>query len=265
MIWRTQAPIRLNINGVSLEGACWGPAPNLAPTLVLLHEGLGSLGLWRDFPQALAARTGWGVFAYSRCGYGQSDPAPLPRPLDFMTREALDILPGVLSQLGVQNVALLGHSDGASIAAIYAGACNDRRLCGLGLLAPHFFTEPRGLAAIRDARQAFEQTELGERMARHHLDAAATFYGWNDVWLDPDFAAWNIKRFLLNITVPVLALQGCDDQYGTLAQIDTLDQNLPAATALTRIVLDDCQHAPQFEQPERTLTNIARYLHNIAL
>ncbi|NOX41825.1 MAG: alpha/beta hydrolase [Alphaproteobacteria bacterium] len=265
MIWRTDDPVRLEIDGVSLEAACWGPPPSDAPTLVLLHEGLGCLGLWRDFPSELSARTGWGVFAYSRRGYGQSDPTPSPRPLNFMTREALEVLPQVLNQVGAQNTLLLGHSDGASIAAIYAGETEDRRLCGLGLLAPHFFTEPVGLASIRAARQAFKHTDLPARMARHHQDATQTFYGWNDVWLHPDFATWNIENCLTKITVPVLALQGRDDQYGSLAQIDALSQNLPPATTLKQVILDDCRHAPQLEQPLRTLEEIVKFTVSLAL
>lgn len=255
--WATDGPVWLSVAGARLEGRCWGPKPGDAPTLVLLHEGLGSVSLWRDFPGALAAATGCGVFAYSRRGYGQSDPNNLPLPIDYMTREALDVLPHVLDAIGFQRGILLGHSDGASIAAIYAGEVQDARLEGLILMAPHFFTELGGLASIIEAGVAFATTDLKTRMARHHKDPDNAFNGWNGAWLNPDFEAWNIEACIPGIKVPVLAIQGLDDQYGTLAQLDALSADL--LPPLERLELAKCRHAPHFEQPEQTRAGIKAF------
>jgi len=256
--WTPGEQIWLDVDDTRLEGRCWGPKPPEAPTIVLLHEGLGSVSLWRDFPKVLSDATGYGVFAYSRQGYGQSDPARLPRRIDYMTTEAVDVLPRVLDQIGVERCILLGHSDGASIAAIYAGSAEDNRVRGLCLMAPHFFTEPGGLASIVKAKQAYETTDLRDRMARHHKNVDNAFRGWNGAWLNPAFAAWNIEDSIDDIHVPVLAIQGLDDQYGTLAQLDALEARLSAP--LERVELTECQHAPQFEQPQKTLTAIAEFL-----
>lgn len=259
--WQTDGTVWLTINDVRLEGRCWGPPPDAAPTLVMLHEGLGSVSLWRDFPADLAALTDCGVFAYSRQGYGQSDPNALPLPIDYMTREALQVLPLVLDAIAFRRGMLLGHSDGASIAAIHAGHVADPRLDGLILMAPHFFTEPGGLASIAEAGRAFANTDLKVRMARHHKDPENAFRGWNGAWLDPDFKAWNITDAIPGIKVPVLAIQGLDDQYGTLAQLDALSAGL--SPPLERLELADCRHAPHFEQPERTRAGIAAFVGGI--
>lgn len=260
-MWQTAEPVWLEVNDVRLEGRCWGPEPEEAPTIVLLHEGLGSVSLWRDFPEALVEATGLGVFAYSRQGYGQSDLSELPLPIDYMSREALNILPHVLDQVGVRQGLLLGHSDGASIAAIYAGTISDPRLQGIVLLAPHFFTEPEGLHSIAEARIAFETTDLAQRMARHHRDPANTFGGWNGAWLDPRFEAWNIEQVIKGINVPVLAIQGLDDQYGTLAQLDSLARRL--ITPLKRIELPNCRHSPQFEARDATLAGVKKFTETL--
>ncbi len=261
--WQTDETLFLGIAGKRIEARCWGPPPEKAPTLVLLHEGLGCVSLWRDFPQMLGQRTGCGVFAYSRAGYGQSDPAELPRPIDYMSREAGDVLPGVLTQIGLQSGCLIGHSDGASIAAIYAGQTDDSRIKGLCLIAPHFFAEPCGLASITEAKTAFETTDLKMRLARHHADPENAFWGWNRAWLDPNFRQWNIEEVIADISHPVLAIQGREDQYGTLAQIERLENGL--TTPFESLILNDCHHAPQFEQPDPTIEAIAafigRYLH----
>lgn len=258
MEWAPGRQLTIGIDGTTLEARVWGPPPDVAPTLVLLHEGLGSVSLWRGFPEALATETGWGVFAYSRAGYGQSDPANLPRPIDYMTCEAQEILPLVLDGFGFEKGVLLGHSDGASIAAIHAGTVADRRVRGIVLMAPHFFTEPQGLASIASAKTAYESTDLAARMARHHRNPDNTFYGWNDAWLNPEFAAWNIEDCIRGIACPVLAIQGLDDQYGTMAQIDALAAG--TAGAFTRLDMQGCQHAPHLEQPERTLAAVAAFV-----
>jgi pimeloyl-ACP methyl ester carboxylesterase len=247
----------LTAGGKRLEYRCWGPGPEAAPTVVLLHEGLGCLALWRDFPEKLAQRTGWGVMAFSRAGYGQSDPAEVPRPLDYMTREAHEVLPQVLDAVGFRRGVLMGHSDGATIAAEYAGGIEDFRVRGLILMAPHFFTEDMGLAEIARAKEAFDKGDLKDRMAKYHRDAEATFRGWNDAWLDPKFRDWNVAEVIDYLRVPALAIQGRDDPYGTLAQIEELETR--AYSPVDTLVLDDCQHAPHLEQPEAVLAEVAEF------
>ena len=182
----------LSAGGTRLEYACWGPAPDQAPTIVLLHEGLGCVALWRDFPAKLAKATGMGVLAYSRAGYGQSDGKPLPWSINYMTDEAVEVLPLVLDAIGFRSGILMGHSDGASIASIYCGSVEDMRVRGLIVMAPHYFTEPMGLAAIAQAKVAYDQGDLKPRLAKYHKDVDNAFRGWNNSWLNPDFEAWNI-------------------------------------------------------------------------
>jgi pimeloyl-ACP methyl ester carboxylesterase len=257
MAWLPGETIRVKAGGATLEGCALGPPPGKAPTLVLLHEGLGSLGLWRDFPEKLAQATGCGVFTYSRRGYGQSDPVEVPRPLDYMTREAIDVLPGVLDAIGFQHGLLVGHSDGASIAALYAGGVQDHRVRGIVLMAPHFFTEPAGLASIARTRDAYQTGDLRARMAKYHADVDGAFWGWNKAWLDPGFESWNIEDAIAYIRVPVLAIQGRNDQYGTLAQIRALEDGL--YSPLDVEILDRCGHSPFIDQPEPTLAAIADF------
>jgi len=255
--WRDGAATTLTVNGKTLEAVCHGPPPGEAPTLVLLHEGLGCVALWRDFPKRLAEATGFGVFAWSRAGYGQSDPVDLPRPLDYMTREALDVLPGVLDTIGFRHGILLGHSDGASIAAIYAGNVEDHRVRGLVLMAPHFFTEIDGLQSIAEAKVAYESGDLRSRLARYHKDVDNAFRGWNDAWLDPGFRCWNIAEAIDYLRIPVLAIQGADDQYGTLAQIEEIESRIYSPVDVE--ILADCRHSPFLEQPEKTLQAISEF------
>ncbi len=248
-------------DGKRLEAVAYGPPPNQAPTIVMLHEGLGCVALWRDFPQSLAAATGHGVFAYSRAGYGGSDPVDLPRPLDYMSREARFSLPAVLEAIGFERGILLGHSDGASIAAIYAGEHADDRIKGLLLIAPHLFTEAPGLASIAEARRAYETGDLRARLAKYHAHVDSAFRGWNEAWLDPDFKAWNIEDAVGRWRAPALLIQGADDQYGTPAQIRAIEARSPAP--VTSLILDACRHSPQVDQPEATLEAIVRFCAEI--
>ncbi|MGA8712645.1 MAG: alpha/beta hydrolase [Roseiarcus sp.] len=243
--------------GKRLEAIAYGPPPGSAPTIVMLHEGLGCVALWRDFPRKLAAATGWGVFAYSRAGYGQSDPVDLPRPLDYMSQEAMLSLPQVLDTIGLTRGILLGHSDGASIAAIYAGDRSDCRVEGLVLMAPHLFTEAAGLASIAEAKDAYATGDLRAKLARYHAHVDIAFCGWNGAWLDPKFKAWNIEPSVERWRVPALLIQGADDQYGTLAQIRAIETRSPAA--VQSLILDDCRHSPQFDQPQATLDAVAAF------
>jgi pimeloyl-ACP methyl ester carboxylesterase len=255
--WRDGGSGFLEIGGRRLEYVARGPAPEAAPTVLMLHEGLGCVALWRDFPEKVAAATGFGVFAYSRAGYGQSDPAPLPRPLDYMTREARETLPQVLDAIGFRRGILLGHSDGASIAAIHAGSVEDFRVRGLVLMAPHFFTEDSGLEAIAAAREAYERGDLRARLAKYHRDVDNAFLGWSDAWLDPGFRSWNIAESIDYWRVPALAIQGDEDQYGTIAQIREIEAR--AYSPVDVEILSDCRHSPHLEQPGDTLAAIADF------
>ena len=249
----------LEVNGDRLEIAEWGPPDG--PCLVLLHEGLGSVGLWRDFPAKLAVATGWRVFAYSRAGYGRSSDVSLPRPLDHMSRESA-VVSAILDHIGANDAVLLGHSDGATIAAIYAGSVSDRRVRGLILMAPHFFAEAEGLQAIRRAREAYEQADLRDRLARHHDHPDSAFYGWNDTWLAPEFKDWNVADCIDHWRIPVLAIQGRNDEYGTLAQIEEIENRIYAP--LEVVVLDDCGHAPHLEKKAETLNAISGFCARLA-
>jgi pimeloyl-ACP methyl ester carboxylesterase len=248
----------LELGSQRLEYRMIGPRPDAAPTLVLLHEGLGSVGLWGDFPDKLQAVTGMGVFVYSRAGYGHSDPVKLPRPLSYMHDEARDTLPRLLDAIGFQRGLLIGHSDGASIAAIYAGSHQDHRVNGLVLIAPHFFTEDSGIASIVEAKKAYETGDLRQRLTRWHKDVDNAFRGWNGAWLDPGFRQWDITEQLAYIRVPMLIVQGEDDQYGTVRQIEIASQECycPVEVAL----LPNVKHSPPREAPEATLKAIAEFV-----
>ncbi|MGZ6143423.1 MAG: alpha/beta fold hydrolase [Myxococcales bacterium] len=228
------------------------------PTLVLLHEGLGSLGLWRDFPQKLVEATGLGAFVYSRAGYGKSDPAPLPRPVRYMHDEA-ELLPDILAKAGVKDPILVGHSDGASIAIIYAGNGNPAR--ALILEAPHVFTEESGLQSIAKMRELYATTDLRQKLARWHANVDAAFNGWNGAWLNPDFRKWNLEEFLPRISQPILIIQGKDDEYGTEKQIKAIKTQ--AKGRVETVLLDQCGHSPHRDQPERTLAAIAGFVKSL--
>jgi pimeloyl-ACP methyl ester carboxylesterase len=251
----------LSIGAADLEYRMIGPAPADAPTIVMLHEGLGCVGLWGDFPEKLQAATGAGVFVYSRAGYGQSSPVALPRPLDYMDGEARDVLPRLLDAIGFQRGLLLGHSDGASIAAIYAGSHQDHRVGGLVLIAPHFFTEDMGIASIAEARKAYAAGDLRARLSRWHKDVDNAFNGWNGAWLDPEFRQWDITERLAYIRVPMLIVQGEADQYGTVAQIEAAQRECycPVEVAL----VPGAKHSPQREAPEATLKVTAEFVGRV--
>lgn len=235
-----------------------GEATGKAP-LVFLHEGLGSIRQWRDFPAKVADATGRRALVYDRYGYGQSDVLrEARRTVRFMHDEALIALPELLKELRVENPVLIGHSDGASIALIYAGAGHAVR--GVVAMAPHVFVEPSGLESIRKAVQAFETSDLGVRLAKYHRDARKTFYGWADVWLDPQFKGWDIRgKYLPHIRCPVLGIQGFDDEYGTMAQLDEL-QRLSKARLLK---LEQCGHAPFRDQPEEVLAAVVDFVEKL--
>ncbi len=250
------------VAGRQIEVAWWGRPPGQAPTLVLLHEGLGCVALWRGFPAALADATGLGVFVYSRFGYGRSDTVRLPRPLRYMHEQA-DLLPAVLDAAGIGACMLVGHSDGASIAAIHAGSpAPDPRVRRLALIAPHFFVEDVAVASIAAIRAEYEQGGLRARLARYHRDVDAAFHGWNGAWLDPGFRAWDITDHLRRIRLPVLVVQGSDDPYGTEAQPRATERL--ASGPVSVVMVAGAAHAPHLEAAQVTRDAIAGFARSLA-
>jgi len=251
----------LTIGAADLEYRLIGPAPDAAPTIVMLHEGLGSAALWGDFPEKLQAATGAGVLLYSRAGYGASSPAKLPRPLDYMQIEALEVLPRLLDRIGFRRGLLLGHSDGASIAAIYAGAHQDHRVQGVAMIAPHFIVEDISVNSIAEIKAAYETTGLKTKLARWHHDVNNAFYGWNGAWLDPKFRDWDISEYLAYIRVPVAIVQGSDDQYGTIRQIEIAQEECYCPVDVT--IVPGAGHSPHREAPGATLDAILEFAHAV--
>lgn len=248
-----------HIDGHRLEYQLLSPLPKSDLTLIFLHEGLGCIALWKDFPRQVARSTGHQVLIYSRAGYGFSSACALPRPLSFMHDEALDILPQVLDLAGIQRAVLVGHSDGASIALINAGGITDQRIKGLVLMAPHVFVEELTLASIRAAGTAYQQTDLRQRLARYHgKNVDCAFLGWNQAWLDHDFLDWNLEGYLPEIDLPVLLIQGEEDSYGTIRQLEKIQAQLRGDVSL--ILLSDCGHSPFRDRPDETLQAMGDFL-----
>jgi len=235
-----------------------------APLIVFLHEGLGSVSMWRDFPQRLCDASSCRGLVYSRPGYGQSTPRAADEAWgpDFMHRQAHEVQPALLQALGVAAAPrkpwLFGHSDGGSIALLYA-ARFPQQLAGAIVLAPHILVEPVSVASIAEARTAYLQTDLRQRLARHHADPDSAFYGWNDIWLHPAFRTWSIEHELSAIQCPVLAVQGLDDEYGTLAQIRGIVRRVPRTELLE---LADCGHSPHRDQPTALIAAVTRFMHD---
>jgi pimeloyl-ACP methyl ester carboxylesterase len=225
--------------------------------LILLHEGLGSVGLWRGFPERLHQATGARTIAFSRHGHGQSDLPGRPRQIDFIYDEAAEVLPQVLSELGAERPLLVGHSDGATIALVYAA---DHRPRGVVALAPHVIVEDRTIAGIEVARENFESGDLATRMAQHHRDPDATFSGWCDVWLDPDFRRFDIRDRLPRVEAPLLLIQGADDSYGTIHQLDEIER---LAAGPTRRLVVDGDHWPHLENGDEVVATIAGFARDL--
>lgn len=243
-----------------------GPGPDEAPTLVFLHEGLGSVELWRGFPERVAAATGLGAVVYSRFGYGRSAPSRLPRSTRFMHDEALDVLPRLVRAWGLRDFLLVGHSDGGSIALIYAGAVAAPGLKGVITEAAHIFLEPISTASIRAARDAFENGDLARRLARYHgANTNCAFWGWAGPWLDGDFTAWSLTEYLPTIPVPVLAIQGEGDEYGTVAQLDGIVAQAGRATGpgARRLLIPDCRHSPHLDRPDIVLDAMTGFIAEV--
>jgi pimeloyl-ACP methyl ester carboxylesterase len=230
------------------------------PTIVMLHEGLGSVAHWKNFPLQLAEETGAGVFVYSRYGHGNSDALREARPVSYMHYEAQVVLPEILQKARIERPLLLGHSDGASIAIIYAGMFPDSP-AGVVLEAPHVFVEDVSVFSIAQVGALYNETDLPRRLGRYHANVDWLFWGWNNIWLDPSFQTWNIESFLDLIRCPVLVLQGAQDEYGTARQIEAIRARIPSASA---IMLEHCKHAPHRDQCEATLSAINQFLRTIS-
>ncbi|MGH8629759.1 MAG: alpha/beta fold hydrolase [Burkholderiales bacterium] len=230
------------------------------PVLVFLHEGLGSVALWKSFPDEVARATGCPTLVYSRHGYGKSARLTAPRTPDYMHCEAQVVLPEVLRQLDIVDPIIVGHSDGASIALIHAAA-GRQPVTGLILLAPHVFVEELTVRSIAQAKTTFQTTDLAIRLGRYHDDAESAFRGWNDIWLHPDFRRWNIEACLSAVRAPILLIQGEDDQYGTLAQVQAIQRQ--AGGPVETVVLPRCAHSPQVDQPVATVEAICGFVRGL--
>ena len=253
----------IQVGPLRLEARWIGPAPARASTLVFLHEGLGCASLWHDFPDRLAEATGLGALLVSRAGYGRSDPCPLPRPLDYLEREALEVLPEVIQCAGLRDYHLVGHSDGGSIALVFAGAARRPGLRTVITEAAHVFNEDVCIAAAARMRERYREGDLRMRLARHHRDNVdCAFYGWNDAWLDPRFREMNLEAYLPGVRVPCLVTQGLDDAYGTPAQVEAIARGVsgPVETWL----VPKCGHAPHRDQPDVVLATMERFLRTHA-
>jgi pimeloyl-ACP methyl ester carboxylesterase len=245
---------RLVVQGRVIEAQWWGAPLSERIPIVLLHEGLGSVAMWRDFPRALAERTDRRVLAYSRFGHGESDPPARRHTIDFMHEEAR-LVPEVLDAAGIDRAILAGHSDGGSIAIIAAAEASSF-VAGLVLEAPHVFVEGVSLASIERMKRHWATTNLRDRLAQYHRNVDAAFHGWSDVWLDPAFKSWNLEAFLSRISCPALLIQGDLDEYGTLHQIEAIERQLTGPTR--RLILRECGHSPHRDRPEAVIGAIAR-------
>ncbi|MCK5424387.1 MAG: alpha/beta hydrolase [Emcibacter sp.] len=229
------------------------------PTLIFLHEGLGCVDMWRDFPEKLSQMTGCSALVYSRQGYGRSDSCPLSRPVRYMHDEALDVLPELLTATGIEDHILIGHSDGGSIALIHAGAEDRTGLLGLITMAPHVFCEDVSVSSIAEAKKVFLEGNLRASLEKyHHENTDCAFWGWNDIWLHPDFLKWNIEEYLPRIKIPQLVLQGADDQYGTVAQVQSIAKQSGGSVVVQ--MLADCGHSPYKEQETLSLNAMKNFI-----
>lgn len=249
----------VRVAGHQLEYKWIGRGPDEAPTIVFLHEGLGCVEMWRDFPEQVVEATGCGALVYSRAGYGKSDPIILPRRVEFMHDEALTVLPQILKEFHINEAILFGHSDGGSIALILAGSDIANNIVGLVLEAPHVFVEPISIESIMMAKQNYEHGSLRASLQKYHGDnVESAFRGWNDVWLNPEFRTWNIESYLPGIKVPSLVIQGEQDQYGTMRQVRAIEDS--SSGLVETLVLSDCGHSPHRDQPDAVLDAVSKFI-----
>jgi pimeloyl-ACP methyl ester carboxylesterase len=245
-----------------LEYEWHGPLPGEAPTIVFLHEGLGAISRWRDFPAALCGRLGCGALVYNRRGYGRSDPLDPPLAPRFMHREALEALPRLLEMFDIRRPVLFGHSDGGSIALIYAGS-GLASPTALILESPHVFVEDLTVASISEVRKSYRSSDLRDRLGRYHgANVDLLFESWTDVWLSDEFRDWNIEEYLPRVICPTLVIQGRDDEYGTVKQVDAIRAGVSAA--IETLLLDACGHTPHIDRREAVEAASVRFLERLA-
>ena len=233
------------------------------PVLIFLHEGLGCTRMWKNFPEKLSGLTGCPALIFSRFGYGSSDPCPLPWKINFMHKEALRILPNIIKKAGIKNYILIGHSDGGSIGIIFSGSPYTKGLKGLITEAAHVFCEQKSVESIKQAKSYYEHKDLKQRLEKYHKgNTENAFRGWNDVWLTPKFINWNIEKYLNKIEIPMLAIQGKNDQYGTVKQIRSIQRRVKHVKTC---LIDDCSHSPHFEQQKIVLNVMAEFVQKIVI
>jgi len=252
----------LTIGNKRLE-YCWvGPSNSEKPVLVFLHEGLGCIQLWRDFPQAICQKLGMRGFIYSRAGYGNSSPCELPRSISYMHDEAIDVLPQVLDKAGIENAILVGHSDGGSIALIYGGTCTTSRVKAIITLAAHVFSERQVYSAFVSARSSYQAGDLRARLQKYHgSNVDNAFWGWLNVWMTPEFESWNLEEFLPAIDLPAKIIQGVNDEYGTVSQVKAIIKGIGPNAASHMI--PDCGHSPHLQQRAKTMEVICDFVKGL--
>ncbi|MCP4183326.1 MAG: alpha/beta hydrolase [Hyphomicrobiales bacterium] len=250
------------IDNTRLE-VCWvGVKENEKPDLVFLHEGLGCVELWRDFPHALCQKLGMRGLIYSRAGYGKSDPCELPRMVTYMHHEAIEILPKVLDEVDIKSAILIGHSDGGSIAIIHAGATGDSRVKAIVTLAAHVFSEKEVSGVFKSALASYQSGDLMQRLKKYHgKNVDHAFYGWHDAWTLPEFESWNLEEFLPAINVPALIIQGINDEYGTSSQVDAIVKGL-GSKAISHLI-PDCGHSPHLQQKSMTTNIVCEFIERL--
>lgn len=253
----------VSVDGRSLEYNWIEPVADSSPTLVFLHEGLGSVSVWRDFPEALCRKTGCAGLVYSRWGHGRSDRIDQPRSVRFMHEEAQRVLPALLASLRIRAPILVGHSDGASIALIHAATSADPPRALL-LEAPHVFVEDLTVRSIAETRARFLNGDLRSKLARHHGDNVdALFQAWTDIWLSPEFRSWNIEEYLSRIDAPALIIQGVQDEYGTSRQVERVAAGLSRRRDTVSLMLEACGHSPHVDQREAVHTAMATFIRDL--
>lgn len=252
----------LVVMGNRLEFEWFGRRDTAGETLVLLHEGLGSISMWGDFPTRLSEAVGLPVFAYSRQGYGASDSLSENFGVDYMHHQAFDVLPMMLNGAEIKRPILLGHSDGASIALLYVSGVRTHRCSAIIVEAPHVFVEDRSIAGIEGARTAYCEGRLKMALEKYHgANTDRVFWAWNDIWLDPAFRSWNIEHHLSSVAVPVQVIQGYDDEYGTLAQVEAIANQ--CAGPVEKVLLADCGHSPHRTQTNVVIDSVKRFVSSV--
>ena len=251
----------INVLDHELEISTIGDLSSNSSSVILLHEGLGSVSMWKDIPEKIYEYTGFNVITYSRAGYGKSSSVRLPRPLNYMSIEANNYLPKFLDHFDLKNFYLIGHSDGGTIAALSSGEKKHVNHHGTILVAPHFFIENFNIKSIREIKNKYEKGGLKEKLSKYHDNVDNAFYGWSDTWLNPEFHKWDITKEIKKIKVPIYAIQGNADPYGSVKQVDVLEKNL--SVQFRKLILDKCGHNPFFERLDESLFGIKNFINQI--